>query len=151
MLADVFTVRAMLAEKKQQKLLQVSPDTSVIIALDTMREAKVGALLVMEGEHFAGIFTERDYAWKVELETKTAARTTVAEIMTPAEKVVSCSQFTTLEEALIRMDDHHIRHLPVIEDGKVLGMISIRDVMHGITRHQIFLAQQFSGSTGGRT
>lgn len=150
-MSDVFTVRGMLAEKQQQKLLSVPPDFSVIEAIDIMREAKVGALLVMKEEKFVGIVTERDYAWKVELEGKAAARTHVWEIMTPAEKVITVTRFTTLEEALVRMDENHIRHLPVIEGGKLLGIISIRDVMSGIVKHQIFLAQQFMESTGGRT
>ena len=151
-MVNAFTVRGMLVEKEQQVLLEVAPETFFITALAIMRKAKVGALVVMDQEgSFVGIVTERDYAWKVELEGKAATRTNVAQIMTPAKDVVSVTRFSTLEEALVLMDEHHVRHLPVIEEGKLLGLISIRDVMHGIVKHQIFLAQQFMESTGGRS
>jgi CBS domain-containing protein len=149
-MSDTFNVRGMLANKKRKELLSIPPDAAVIQALDAMREAKVGALLVMEGEKLVGIVTERDYAWKVELESKKAATTKVAEIMTPVEKVISVNTFTSLEDCLNRMDENHIRHLPVIDKGVLLGMISSRDVMGGIVRSQIFQAQYLLEPPGGR-
>src|SRR3990172_733195 len=79
-MSDTFNVRGMLAVKKRKELLSIPPDAAVIQALDAMREAKVGALLVMEEGKLVGIVTERDYAWKVELESKKALTTMVAEI-----------------------------------------------------------------------
>lgn len=138
------TVRSLLDDIKQSGVFNIAPDSTVFDAIKSMQDNEVGALLVMEGDEFVGIVTERDYTWKVELEERTAKNTLVNQIMTPDSAEFSkVSPFTSLEECLALMDEHKIRHLPVMEDGKVVGIISIRDVVHGFVLHQTFLAQQF--------
>ena len=151
MLADVYTVRAILAEKDRPDPLHVPPDLAVIQLLDILKEKNEEAALVMEGGRFLGIVTENDHARKVDLHARSANKTTVAEIMTPAEKVISVGLFKSLEGVSILMQENHIRHVPVIEGGELLGMISIWDVLRGIIHHQIFVGQQYLGAAGGPT
>lgn len=145
------TVRSLLKTIGQKEVLSIEPRAGVLDAIRKMRDHKIGALLVMEKGDFQGIVTERDYAWKVELDGRSAHETPVREIMTPASYVHTVTPFTTLEECLALMNSYHIRHLPVVENGKVVGIISIRDVVQGIVEHQIFLLQQFQGYISGRT
>jgi len=151
MVKDVYDVRSVLAEEGRPEPLRVAPDLSVIEFLDILRETKDEAAVVMEGERFLGIVTENDYARKVELEAKAATRIKVAEIMTPAKKVIRVSVFKSLEEVATLMKDNHFRHVPAMEGEKFLGLISIWDVLEGIVRRQLFLAQYFFEPPGGPT
>lgn len=144
------TVRTLLDKIKQGGVYSIPPDAPVMKALELMAEKQIGALLVMDGEECVGIFTERDYARKGEVQGRSAGKTAVRALMTP-EPIHSVSSFTQLEECLATMDNYKIRHLPVREDGKIVGMISIRDVVHGIVEHQIFLEQQFRSYITGQT
>lgn len=121
--------------------IAVKPGDSVLTALETMAKFDVGALLVMEGDHLAGIFSERDYARKVVLQGKSSRETKVSEIMT--EKVFYAEPSQTVDQAMALMTDKHVRHLPVIDAGKtVIGVISIGDLVKATIAHQAFVIQQ---------
>jgi CBS domain-containing protein len=127
------TIRHIL-EVKGPILWTIEPEESVYEALRLMSDKDVGALLVMKGEKMLGIMSERDYARKVILFGKTSKDTKVSEIMT--SKVVTIHPDQTLEESMDLMTRHHIRHLPVVEDDHVLGVVSIGDVVRMIIYRQ---------------
>jgi CBS domain-containing protein len=123
------TIRHIL-EVKGHDVWSISPGTSVFDALRMMSDKDVGALLVMDGEQMVGIMSERDYARKVVLLGKTSRDTRVDEIM--SKKVFTIHPDQTVEEAMELMNGKRIRHLPVAEENKVLGIISIGDVVKAI-------------------
>lgn len=123
------TVRQLL-ERKGYAVWSVPPDSTVFEALEVMAKKDVGALLVMEGENLVGIMSERDYARKVILRGKFSRETSVREIMTSS--VVSVEPGTSVEQCMALMTEHRIRHLPVIEDERVIGVISIGDVVKDV-------------------
>jgi CBS domain-containing protein len=129
-----------LLEVKRGGVVSVSPDTSVLDALRRMAEKEIGALLVLDGEHLVGVFSERDYARKVVLQGKASKDTPVREIMT--DKVVCVRPTQTIEDCMGLMTDKRIRHLPVLEAKKVVGIISIGDVVKEMLSEQAFLIQQ---------
>jgi len=108
----------------------VSPETKVFDALIVMAEKNVGALVVVSNGAVVGIFSERDYARKVVLKGKTSRELEVKEIMTPDPVSVSPEQ--SIEECMEIMDGRHIRHLPVLENQKLVGMITIRDAIKAV-------------------
>ncbi|MBP6711072.1 MAG: CBS domain-containing protein, partial [Propionivibrio sp.] len=109
------TLKQLIESKKIKKLAAVSPDQTVLQALEIMAEFDVGALLVLDGDHLAGVFSERDYARKVILQGKGSRQTKVSEVMTG--KVVYVKQNSTIEECMAIMTEKHIRHLPVLDDN----------------------------------
>lgn len=119
---------------KISHIYSVTGQSSVYEAIKLMGEKNIGALLVMEGEKLSGILSERDYARKVVLKGKSSRDTTVKEIMT--ENVLTVTTADTIENCMAIMTDKHIRHLPVVENDKVLGMVSIGDVVNGIIESQ---------------
>lgn len=120
--------------------IAVKPDDTVLTALQTMARHDIGALLVMTGDRLDGIFSERDYARKIILQGKSSGDTRVAEIMT--EKVLYAEPDQTVDQAMALMTQKHIRHLPVVAGGKVLGMVSIGDLVKETIAHQAFMIQQ---------
>ena len=129
-----------LLESKRQGVASVKPDTSVLEALRLMAEKEIGAVLVLEGESLAGIFSERDYARKVVLQGKASKDTPVREIMT--EKVVCVRPEQTIEDCMGLMTDKRIRHLPVLQSKRVVGVISIGDVVKEMLVEKEFVIQQ---------
>ncbi len=125
---------------KKHTLLTVKPDATVYEALQTMAVYDIGALLVMDGELLAGIFSERDYARKVILTGKAPAEIQVSEMMTPRVLWVEPGQ--TVEECMAIMTDKHVRHLPVLKDSRVVGVISIGDVVKEVISEQKFSIEQ---------
>ena len=125
---------------KPQRVLSISPQATVLDALKMMADYEVGALVVLEGERLAGIFSERDYARKVILQGKASKDTAVAEIMT--HRVVCVKPEQTVEECMALMTDKRIRHLPVLEEKKVIGVISIGDVVKEVISEQRFVIEQ---------
>lgn len=121
-------------ENKGNATFTITPDTSVYNALELMVEKNVSALLVMENEKLAGIFTERDYARKVALKGKSSRDTQVGEIMT--RDLVTVSPNSTIDECMQLMTGKFIRHLPVVDDDKLTGIISIGDVVRCIIEEQ---------------
>jgi len=119
-----------LLSDKSYELYSVAPDTMVFDAIKLMAEAKVGALLVLEDEQLIGIVSERDYARKVILESRSSRETPVRDVMTNVVLTVTPEQ--SIDECLLLMSKHHIRHLPVSENGKPIGMLSVMDVVRNI-------------------
>jgi CBS domain-containing protein len=138
-----------LLHTKGREVWSVTQGTSVFDALKVMADKNIGAVLVMEGNQLAGIFSERDYARKVILKGKTSKELTVQEIMTEKVDCVSLSQ--TVREFMTLMTEKHHRHLPVVEGERVVGMISIGDVVKAIISDQEFTIEQLEGYiTGSR-
>lgn len=133
------TVRQLL-EQKGSRVLNIAPDATVYDALSIMAEMEVGALVVMDGDRLAGIISERDYARSVILRGKSSKTTPVSEIMT--SKVLTISFETTVEECMSLMTNQRVRHLPVVDDGKVVGLLSIGDIVKETIEHQKFLISQ---------
>ena len=134
------TLRQLIAGK-HKPIATVDPDSTVLHALEIMAENDVGALLVLDGERLAGVFSERDYARKVILQGKSSKELKVREIMT--DKVFYVTPDTSIEQCMAIMTDKHIRHLPILENGeKVLGLISIGDVVKETISQQQFIINQ---------
>lgn len=114
-------------EKKGRSIFHVSPDETVFEAIRLMSEHYIGALLVMQGSQLVGIMTERDYARKVILQGRASRETAVREIMTP--RVLYVSPDDSVDGCMALMTDKRIRHLPVLVDGRVVGLVSIGDVV----------------------
>ncbi len=131
---------SVLLAKREGTLWHVRPDESVFAALQLLAEYEVGALMVMDGGRLVGVFSERDYTRKIALQGRNSKETKVSEIMTTQVRTVSASTGTRACMAL--MSEHKFRHLPVLEGGTVLGMISIRDIMDDIIAdHEATIAQ----------
>ncbi|MEO7264273.1 MAG: CBS domain-containing protein [Ferruginibacter sp.] len=124
---------------KGNAIISISPGTTVYKALEVMVEKNVSALLVMENEKLVGIFTERDYARKVVLKGKTSSQTNIEEVM--SEDVITIGPHLTIDECMRMMTDRFIRHLPIVEEDKVLGIVSIGDVVKFIIEDQKFIIQ----------
>jgi CBS domain-containing protein len=129
----VDTIRFVLKEKGQN-VWQVSPDACVYDAIEIMADKHAGALMVMSEGKLVGVLSERDYARKVILEGKSSKQTQVKEIMSSPAIFVTPEQ--TVEEGMRIMTDQHIRHLPVMEDGAILGVVSIGDLVKWIISAQ---------------
>ena len=121
-------------EAKGNETFTIAPDTIVYNALELMVEKNVSALLVMENENLVGIFTERDYARKVVLKGKLSKETQIGEIMT--KDLITVSPDSTIDECMELMTGKFIRHLPVVADNKLVGIISIGDVVRRIIQEQ---------------
>jgi len=144
----MYTVRQILQNKGHQ-VWSVSPEASVYEALQLMAEKDIGALVVMEGDRLVGILSERDYARKVILHGKTSRETRVREVMTSRVAVIKPEQAT--EECMALMTAKHIRHLPVMEDERLIGLISIGDIVKAVISNQEFVISQLENYiTGGR-
>ncbi|WP_311238690.1 MULTISPECIES: CBS domain-containing protein [unclassified Xanthomonas] len=127
------TVRQLLGTK-QVEVFAVAADAAVIEAIRLMAEKGIGAVLVMDGQRLAGIVSERDYARKVVLRDRSSSTTSVAEIM--SSQVVTVSLSETVERCMQLMTDGRFRHLPVVENGRVHGVISIGDLVKAVIEAQ---------------
>ena len=127
------TVRAVL-DHKGIGVCAVMPETPVYEALEIMADKDIGAVLVMEDANLCGIFSERDYARKVILHGKASRDTTVGEIMTSPPIVATLDQ--SVDDCMRLMTDRHIRHLPVVSQEAVIGVLSIGDLVNWIIRRQ---------------
>jgi CBS domain-containing protein len=131
-----------LLKHKGRDIWFLPPDATVYEAIDQMAQKSVGALLVMEGERLVGIVSERDYARKVILKGKASQETEVREIM--SRPVICVRPEFTIEETMALMTEKRVRHLPVVVDDKVMGVISIGDVVRGIIDDKEFYIQQLT-------
>jgi len=137
-----------LLNHKGREIWAMTPDSTVYEAIEQMAQKGVGALLVMEGEVLVGIISERDYARKVILKGKRSQKTYVREIM--SHPVICARPDLTIEQTMALMTEKRVRHLPVVAGGKVVGVISIGDVVRGIIEDQEFHIQQLTNYiTGG--
>ena len=121
-------------DNKGHDVISIAPDASVFDAIKLMADKGIGSLVVMDGEKLCGIITERDYARKVIIKGRSSETTSVAEIM--SAKVMTTVGAESVNSCMETMTEKKIRHLPVIEDGRVVGMISIGDLVEAIIADQ---------------
>lgn len=143
------TVAEILKAKGDSSVFSIEPSASVFDAVKRMAEKNVGALLVMEGDRILGVVTERDYARKVVLLSRSSKDTPLREVMTSAVIYVRPNQ--TSEECMALMTENRVRHLPVMDDGKLVGLISIGDIVKGIISEQNFIIEQLQHYIAGET
>ncbi len=129
-----------LLEEKGAAVWSIRPDASVYDALALMADKTIGALLVMDGDKMVGLVSERDYARNVVLKGRASKKTRVSEIMSP--RVICVEPEQTVEEGMALMTEKRVRHLPVIEGGSVLGLVSIGDLVKAIISEQQFIIEQ---------
>ena len=141
------TVRDMI-RKKGEEVFTIAPDATVLEAITLMAKHNIGALLVMTEENVDGIVSERDCMRKVELEGKSSKDTRISEIMTSKVITIDCAQ--PLEECMALMLDKNIRHLPVYDGKKLMGLLSVRDVLKEVVDvQQMMLSELERYITGG--
>jgi CBS domain-containing protein len=128
------TIGMVLKQKSSSVVASTQPDASVYQAIVTMAERRVGALVVMESGVLIGIISERDYARKVILQGRSSKQTQVAEIM--SSPVITVTRQSTVGECMRIITKNHIRHLPVVEGGVVLGVVSIGDLVNSVISEQ---------------
>jgi CBS domain-containing protein len=141
------TVTELLKSKPDATVYTVAPSASVYDALKLMADKSVGALLVTDGDKVIGIITERDYARKVILLSRSSKETPVRDIMTP--DVMYVRRDHTNEDCMVLMTENRLRHLPVLEDGKLVGLISIGDLVKDIISEQKFIIEQLEHYISG--
>jgi CBS domain-containing protein len=132
------SIRQILAHKAD--VFSVTPETTVFDALRLMEQKNIGALLVVSSERLVGIFSERDYARRMILHGRASRDTPVREVMT--DDVFVISPDANAGECMVHMTDRHIRHLPVVEAGKLVGVISIGDVVRAVIEDLRFSIHQ---------
>ena len=146
------TVRELLKERADKSVWSLTPDMTVLAALKEMAEHNVGAMPVMDGECLVGVYSERDYARNVVVKGAYTNDTLLSEAM--VHDVVTVTQDETLEDCMRLMGEKHIRHLPVVEDCRLIGHFSIRDLMQWFIdqqKHKIDHLQNYiEGSGYGR-
>jgi CBS domain-containing protein len=134
------SVAQILKSKRDQAVYAITPTASVFDAVKLMAEKNIGALLVMEGETIVGVITERDYARKIVLMARSSKDTSVHDIMTSTVMYVRPDQ--TSEECMVLMTENRLRHLPVLDSGKLIGLISIGDLVREVISEQKFVIEQ---------
>ena len=128
------TIKQILGHKLSDEIWSVTPDATVFEAIQEMADRRAGALLVMDGDKLAGIISERDYAREVILKGRSSKKTLVGEIM--SADVISVPSGFGVSAALGLMTEHHIRHLPVVDEGQVVGVVAIGDLVKDIINLQ---------------
>ena len=141
------TVADILSKRDARSLASLSPTATVRDALQLMADRNIGSVLIMLGEALLGIFTERDYARKLALKGLASADTPLADVMTAKLYVVSPRQ--TVQECMGIMTQAKIRHLPVVSDGAVQGLVSIGDLVNATMAEQEFLISQLGSYISG--
>ena len=142
------TVKSVL-HTKGNNIYSIAPEATVFDALKIMAEKNIGALLVMQQEKVVGIFSERDYARKIVLKGESSHTTAIKDVMTSG--VLSVNPEQSIDECMALMTNKHVRHLPVLENGNLIGLISIGDVVKAIiSEHEYTIKQLENYITGSR-
>ena len=139
---------AELLRNKAVRVVKLTPELSVLEAIKVLAAEDIGAAVVMTGDRLAGILSERDYTRKVIRKGRSSDTTRVEEIMTP--NVVVVSPRTKTKECMALMTEKNIRHLPVVDEGRVIGMISVRDIVADIIADQDFTISQLEHYISGQ-
>ncbi|MBN1363738.1 MAG: CBS domain-containing protein [Syntrophaceae bacterium] len=138
-------------KRKPKQTWTILPDATVYEALNLMAEKKVGAVMVVDKKrNIAGIITERDYARKIVLKGKTSPKTLVKDIMTPFSKMFTVKSNTPVEDCMVLMTGKHIRHVPVFDGAKFIGLISIGDAVKSVISEKDILIDQLSDYIAGK-
>ena len=143
----MLTVQQVLNQKQAKEIWHIRPDNTVYEAIQAMATKKVGALLVMKGVALKGIISERDYAREVILKGRSSTDTRVDEIM--SSNVISVSSSESVEASLAVMTDNHIRHLPIVDENMVIGVLSLGDLVKTIITDQQSTIQQLENYIRG--
>ncbi|EUJ11528.1 putative signal-transduction protein containing cAMP-binding and CBS domains [Methylophilaceae bacterium 11] len=141
------TLKQILNEKKHQEVISIAPNRPVFDALVILAEYKIGALAVIDEGQLVGIFSERDYAREVVLKGRSSRTTLINEVMTA--KVISASPQDLVDSAMQTMSDRRIRHLPIVENGTILGMLSVGDLLKETIAYQQGLIEQLENYIQG--
>ena len=142
------TATQILRSKADKSVYSTTPSSSVFDAVKLMAEKNVGALVVIEGDAVVGVITERDYARKIVLMARSSKETAVREIMTAPVMYVQPDR--TSEECMALMTEYRVRHLPVLDQGKMIGLVSIGDLVKDVISEQKFIIQQLEQYIAGR-
>ncbi len=134
-------------DQSKSPIYSVCPNATVREALVLMAQHNIGAVLVLEGQTLAGIFSERDYARKVALKGKSSNETKVSDVMTA--KVITIDTKHSIDQCMQIMTDNHIRHLPIVDDLQVMGLISIGDVVQEMISYQKSMIEQLQRYISG--
>ena len=143
----MLTVQQVLNQKQTNEIWHIRPDNTVYEAIQVMATKKVGALLVMKGVALKGIISERDYAREVILKGHSSTDTRVDDIM--SSNVISVSSSESVEASLAVMTDNHIRHLPIVDENMVIGVLSLGDLVKTIINDQQSTIQQLDSFIRG--
>jgi CBS domain-containing protein len=141
------TLQQLLNNKKHKEVISIAPHRPVFDALVVLAEYKIGALVILEGDKLVGIFSERDYAREIVLKGKSSKTTAISEVM--SSNVLTVKPSDTVEQAMSIMSEKHIRHLPVLEGNKVVGMLSIGDLVKETIDYQQRLIKQLESYITG--
>ena len=141
------TLLQIINDKKHKEIISIAPNRPVFDALVILAEYKIGALAVMNGDKLVGIFSERDYAREVVLQGRSSKTTQVSEVMT--SKVISGNPTDIIESTMIIMSEKRIRHLPVVDGDKVIGMLSMGDLVKEIIAYQQRLIKELENYIKG--
>ena len=139
---------AELLRVKPSRVISVRPEQTVLEAIKILAQENIGAAIVMNGDRIAGILSERDYTRKIVLKGRSSDTTKVEEIMTP--NVIVVSPRTKTRECMQLMTEKNFRHLPVVEEGRCIGMVSIRDIVSDIIADQDFTIEQLEHYISGQ-
>jgi CBS domain-containing protein len=134
-------------DQSKRPVYSVGPNATVREALEIMAQHNIGALLVMDGETLKGIFSERDYARKVALKGKSSNDAKVSDVMT--SNVITINTKHSIDQCMQIMTDKHIRHLPIVNDVQVIGLISIGDVVREMIAYQKSMIEQLQSYISG--
>jgi CBS domain-containing protein len=135
-------------DAKGSEIYSISPDATVYEALSRMAEKNVGSMLVFEGSDLVGLISERDYSRKTILKGRFSKETAVREIMTT--ELISVHPDDDIEECMELFTDKHVRHLPVVEEGKVVGLVSIGDIVKNIIDYKEFIIEELENYIKGQ-
>ena len=141
------TLQRILNDKKHKEIISIAPHRPVFDALVVLAEYEIGSLVVLESEKLVGIFSQRDYAREVILKGRSSKTTMINDVMT--HKVLCGKPDDTVEQAMTLMTDNHIRHLPIVENDKVIGVLSLGDLVKETIAYQQRLIKQLESYING--